>query len=140
MRHDEGDIVGDGLQWVVVERAVNLVRAVHVMRTSERVVVEHVAVVVVQVTFRTRVVRRRHSGVRIMHHIERVVLLMRARAMRVMNGVQVIMACVVARVMAVQLVLVHKLVVVIISSVAKGGKVGIKRANFMETTRWLIEY
>jgi len=80
----------------------------------------------------------RHSCVRIVHHVKRVVLVSHS-AVLVMAAVHVVvcvvwhlMRCVV---MTVQLVVLVNKLVVIITSIAKGRKVRIKGAHFMETVR-----
>lgn len=97
-----------------------------------------VVVVIVQVHASTGVVRARwHASVWIVHHVERIVLLMGHSAVLVMNAVHVVVSVVLhvvwCVVVTVQLVVVVNKLVVIIASIAKGCKIGIKRAHFMET-------
>lgn len=125
---------------VVVQCAVNIVRAVHVVRARHGVIERNhvVVVVVVQVHASTGMVRTRwHARVWIVHHVERIVLLMGHSTVLVMNAVHVVVHVVwhvrCAVMVTVQVVVVVNKLVVIVASIAKGCKIGIKRAHFMET-------
>ncbi len=118
---------------MIVQCAVNIVSTVHVMRPSHGMV-QHVhvmVVLVVQVHTPTWMVRAW-----IVHHIERIVLLVGHSSVLVMTAMHVVV-CVVRHVMrcvmTLQMLVVVNKLVVIIASIAKGRKIGIKGAHFMET-------